>query len=197
VLTRALRTRGLSLIELMITLAVVAVVIFLAAPNFAPWIQNTQIRNGVETMMTGVKLARSEALKRNTPILFQLMTSIDGSCGLSTSGTSWVVSVQSAVGLCDQSDPTAAPFIVREKASGEGTTNVVYAATQPSIGFDALGRVTPTPPGDVVINVTNPTGGGCVTADGPMRCQRIVVSAGGQTRMCDPAVTDSTDARMC
>ena len=188
--------RGFTLIEMAIVLAVIGVVLMLGAPSFSAWIQNTQIRNAGESMLAGIKLARAEALKRNSTVLFQLMTSTGPTCGLAVDGTAWVVSVTSAVGLCDVSDPAATPNIIREKESGEGTTNVVYAATQSSIGFDALGRVTPTPAGDVVIFVTNPTGGDCFPS-GAMRCQTLVVSAGGQARMCDPAVSDSSDPRMC
>jgi hypothetical protein len=30
-----------------------------------------------------------------------------------------------------------------------------------------------------------------------MRCMRVVVSTGGQVRMCDPQVLDATDPRVC
>lgn len=196
-LSRAHARHGFTLIELAITLAVVALVVALGAPSFAAWIQNTQIRNAGETMLAGIKLARAEALKRNSPVLFQLTTTTDSSCGLNVAGPSWVVSVSSAVGLCDVTDPTAdPPQMIRKKPSSEGTANVVYAATQSSIGFNALGQVTPVPAGDVVIFVTNPTGGDCFPT-GPMRCQTIIVSAGGQARMCDPSVTAAGDPRIC
>jgi len=189
--------RGFTLIEIAITLAVIGIVIALGAPSFSTWIQNTQIRNAGESMLTGIKLARTEALKRNQPVLFQLMTTTDATCTTSVSGPDWVVSVASAVGLCNVTDPTATPNIIRMKASSEGTTNVAYAAALSSIGFDALGRVTPPPGGDVVIDVTNPTGGDCFSAGGPMRCQRIVVSPGGQSRMCDPFISTAGDPRTC
>jgi hypothetical protein len=32
---------------------------------------------------------------------------------------------------------------------------------------------------------------------GEIRCLRIEVAPSGQTRMCDPAVTDTTDTRIC
>jgi len=42
---------------------------------------------------------------------------------------------------------------------------------------------------NVNINITNPIGGTCAVAAGPMRCLQIVVSPGGQVRMCDPMFT--------
>ena len=196
-LNRATLARGFTLIELAVVLAVIGVVLALGAPAFSAWIQNTQIRTAGESTLTGIKLARVEALKRNAMVRFQMMTSIDGACVLSTSGANWVVSVDDAAHLCNVTDSTATPLIVRVKASGEGTSNVVYAASQSSINFDALGRVTPVPAGDVVIDVTNPAGGDCAAGGGPMRCLEIIVTPGGQARMCDPAVTVATDPRSC
>jgi type IV fimbrial biogenesis protein FimT len=201
VLNRAALRRGFSLIEMMITLAVVAVVIFLGAPSFAAWIQNTQIRSAAESMLTGISLARVEALKRNATVRFQMTTSTDGSCGISATATNWVVSEGNATGRCNAPDLANGFDIVRVKPSGEGTSNVAYSSGPDtfdgSIAFDALGRVTPLPEGIIFIDVTNPIGGDCATSAGPMRCLEIQVTPGGQVRTCDPAVADSSDPRKC
>jgi type IV fimbrial biogenesis protein FimT len=50
------------------------------------------------------------------------------------------------------------------------------------------------------IEVTNPAAGVCQHVDavnGTMRCLRIRISTGGEVKMCDPAVTDATDPRIC
>jgi type IV fimbrial biogenesis protein FimT len=197
VLNRATLPRGFTLIELMVTLAVIGVVLALGAPAFSAWIQNTQIRTAAESMLTGIKLARTEAAKRNATVRFQMMTSTDASCGLSTTGANWVVSVNDATGLCDVADSSLPPFTLRSKASGEGTRNVAYAASQSSTNFDALGRVTPIPAADLVVNITNPPGGDCVANGGPMRCLTIQITPGGLARTCDPAVTAANDSRKC
>jgi len=197
VLNRATLARGFTLIELMIALALIGVMLALGAPAFSAWIQNTQIRTAAESMLTGIKLARTEAAKRNATVRFQMMTSTDASCGLSTTGANWVVSVNDATGLCDVADSLLPPYPVRIKASGEGTRNVAYSASLASTNFDALGRVTPIPAADLVFDITNPAGGGCVASSGPMRCLQIQVTPGGQARMCDPAVTAANDSRTC
>jgi type IV fimbrial biogenesis protein FimT len=48
------------------------------------------------------------------------------------------------------------------------------------------------------VDVSNPGGGECIAAGGPMRCLRIVVTGGGNIRMCDPTPTVvAPDPRAC
>jgi type IV fimbrial biogenesis protein FimT len=78
---------------------------------------------------------------------------------------------------------------------------VVLAATGAGVvHFNGLGRVTS--PGGAAnltqVAISNPVGGTCEHVDGgAMRCLRINISVGGEARMCDPAVTDATDPRIC
>jgi type IV fimbrial biogenesis protein FimT len=189
--------RGVTLIELMVAVAVMAIALSLGVPAYSEWIQNTQIRTAAESMLTGVQLARAEGLKRNAAVRFQLTTSTDSSCALSTSGSNWAVSVNDPTGKCDVTDSSLDPFITRFKASAEGTKNVAYTASQSSISFNGLGQVTPTPTSVITIDIKNPTGGACVAASGNMRCLQLQISGAGQARMCDPAVTAANDPRKC
>ena len=54
--------RGVTLIELAIVLAVVALLYSQAAPSFAVWIKSAQIRTAAESMQNGLQLARAEAI---------------------------------------------------------------------------------------------------------------------------------------
>ena len=183
--------RGFTLVELMIGIALLAIVLAIGGPSFATWLQNTQIRNMSEAVKDGLQLARAEAVRRNSRVRFQLVDGLTNGCALSTSGSSWVVSMDSAVGACastnmaDDAAP-AAPRIVQTRSGGDGSRNAVVAADQSSIEFNGLGRIATVPGADIAINVTNPSGGACAASSGPMRCLRIVVTAGGQIRMCDP-----------
>ncbi len=60
-----MRNRGFSLIELMIGLALAVILILLAAPNYAIWTADAQIRNGTQSIVTGLRFAHAEAIKRN------------------------------------------------------------------------------------------------------------------------------------
>lgn len=191
--------RGFSLIELMITLAVLGMLIMIALPNMGTWLQNTQIRTSADAMQAGLQLARAEALKRNTTVRFQLVDTLTSACAVSATGRNWVVSLGDTSGLCDvDASETTAPQIIQKRSSAEGSPNAVVTATGgSSVAFNGLGRAAV---GSFTeINITNPTNGACKTAAGdePMRCLRIAVNAGGTVRMCDPAVDDATDPRKC
>ncbi len=198
-----LRVRGFTIVELMVTVTVLALLMLLGAPSFSNWLQNSQIRTAAEGVLAGAQLARAEAVRRNTPVRFQLTDNLTAACALSNAGRNWVVSLLDAAGACNatpSADTVSAgagdPRIVQVRASSEGSPNAVIASVDTGgnarscINFNGLGRQIPCAVGastlGVSIDVSNPGGGNCVGAGGTMRCLRIVVSPAGQVRMCDP-----------
>ncbi len=202
VLDRLHARRGMTLIELMVGVAIVAILFALSAPSFSTWIQNTHIRTAAEAVQNGLLMARAEAVRRNAPVRFQLTDTLDNSCALSTSGTNWVVSQDNPSGACasaiaDPSDPApAAPRIIQTRSGAEGSKNALLSATQSSLIFNGLGRVTPVPAGNVDFSISNPIGGNCVSQGGLMRCLRINTTPAGLVRMCDP-MFPATDPQGC
>lgn len=191
------RSHGFTLIEMMITLAVFALLLMVGLPSMTTWLQNQQIRTSAEGIQAGLQLARAEALRRNAPVRFQLVDTLTPACVLVNTGTNWIVSITDPTGLCDV-DPSdiAAPLTIQKRAGAEGTPNAVVTATGgSSVIFTGLGRVNAAG-GITRIDVTNTNGGVCQPA-GPMRCLRVNLTSGGSPRMCDPAVTDNTDPRFC
>lgn len=186
------------MVELMIGLALVAILFAMGAPSFYHWIQNSQVRTSAEAIQNGLFLARAEAVRRNAAVRFQLTTDITAGCALSTSGGSWVISQDDPTGACaSAASDTVAPRIIQVRPAAEGSANAVVAAGQSAIVFNGLGRVTPVPAGNIDIDITNPTGGACATSStAGMRCLRVRVSTGGQIRMCDPILA-STDPQGC
>jgi type IV fimbrial biogenesis protein FimT len=185
--------RGVTLIEVMITLAIIGLLMLLGLPAFSTFLQNTQIRNAAETTLSGVTLARAEALRRNATVRFQLVSNLTSGCALSATSLNWVVSLADPSGACD-----AAPSIVQKKSAREGTANVSVATTGgTTLVFNGLGRVVGA--GITQFDFSNASGA-CEHVDvtnGTMRCLRILVSTGGQAKLCDPKVTDVTDPRRC
>ena len=198
--------RGLNIIEIMISLAVLGVLIGLGAPGFAEWLQNQQIRAAAEATLNGLQVARGEAVRSNTPVRFQLVSDLTSTCVLASDSitapvsVSWVVSLRDPTGKCDtKADPAdpANPQIVQSRTSAEGSPNArarsVFVPSPPgppaqaasTVTFAALGNVIPNAdatPGINKIDMTN------INVTGATRPLRIIVSSGGSMRMCDPAL---------
>lgn len=193
--------RGFSLVELLITLAIVGVLLALGVPSFTVAIANSRIKTTAEAIQNGLQLARAEAVKRNAPIRFQLTSDMSSGCVLSTTASNWFVSYDDPAGLCDRAffdeslsaDLNPAPRIIQRRSEAEGSRATVVLAGQAVITFNGLGRVTDAATNPVVIAVS-PTAavGNCAS----QRCLNVTVSAGGQIRMCDPLLANP-DPQSC
>jgi len=185
--------RGFSLIELIVGMAIFGILLALAIPSFSGWLRNTKLRTAAESLQNGLQLARAEAVRRNTAVRFQLVTTTDSSCALDTGGPHWVVSLDDASGKCDVAPSDTDPRIIQLRNRTDGSdSNTVLAAGQPSFVFNGLGRLTSAAS---TINITHSVVA-CGTATDSARCLRVAVSAGGQIRMCDPALPTG-DAQGC
>lgn len=191
---------GVTLIELLVAITVLAVLISLGAPSFGEWLQNQQIRAAAEATLNGLQVARAEAVRRNLPVRFQFVSDLTSSCSLSNNSLNWVVSLADPTGACDALvDATPSGTVIQSRAALEGSPNAQIAITPSvahSVTFSPLGSVLTVNAGGsqpiTQIDVTNP-----MITSGAARPLRIVVSGGGNIRMCDPAVTTAGDPRAC
>jgi type IV fimbrial biogenesis protein FimT len=88
---QALRQRGFTLIELMVTIAVAALLLGLAAPSFRDLAIRNELSTYTNELISSINYARSEAVRSGKPV--QICSSSDGeSCsGVWTDG--WVTFV--------------------------------------------------------------------------------------------------------
>jgi len=83
--------RGFTLVELLVTLAVAAILLSAAAPNFRNAIQDSQQSSCIYDLIGAMQYARSEAIKQSSRISVCALAD-DGSCG-NNWNNSWQVFV--------------------------------------------------------------------------------------------------------
>lgn len=106
--------RGLTLVELMVTLSIAAVLVVAAVPSFQDFIANSRLRESGNTVYAMTLFAQSEAIKRNAVVR------------LSTDA--------GAVRVIDRTDP-ANEVLVRETTLTDG-----ISAEAATVDFGAEGR---------------------------------------------------------
>lgn len=161
--------RGVTLIEMTITIAIVAILITLAVPSFKVMLANAQIRTAAQALHDGLQLARVEAIRRNERVIF-----------IKGTQSAWTVSIES-----DASTVQTRPYTEGSTAATVSVTP--NGATQ--VTFNALGRVVANT--DASNSITQ------LDIDGPITLisaadsheLRITITTGGAIRLCDPNVT--------
>ena len=126
--------RGFTLIELVVSVAIVGVLLAAAAPSFGTWMANSRVRTTAESIQNGLMLAKAEAVRRNARVQVVVTSSAPTVANINvitpaTGGTGWLVRVYRAGGTY-----TAADFI-QGRSSAEGGTNVTVAAGQSNFIF--------------------------------------------------------------
>lgn len=196
--------RGLSLVEIVVVLGIVAMLVMMAMPTFTGWVINSRIRSTAEAVQAGLQLAKAEAVARNTRVRFQLTSTLDNGCVAAADGLNWVINLDpnadptEVEGSCDSApDDANAPFIL-QKRPGATSGNTQVAANAASLVFNGLGRPLPIPgvAGNLTIAISNPAAGTCTAVGGELTCLNIVVTPAGQIRMCNPAFP-ATDPQGC
>jgi len=128
---RAMNTkRGFTLIELMITVAVVAIVLAIGVPSFQEMMRNNRAATHMNGIIGALNLARSEAIKRGRRV--SLCPSSDqAGCSGSDWAKGWIVFVDTAT--ADGSVAVGQVLRVNEALVGDptftGPANIRYRPT--------------------------------------------------------------------
>lgn len=65
---RRRRTRGVTLIELLVAISILAIVAAIATPNFSTFLHNSRISSESAKLFADIEMARSEASRRNATV---------------------------------------------------------------------------------------------------------------------------------
>lgn len=184
--------RGVSLVELMVTISIMAILLMAGIPSFGAWMQTTQIRTAAESIQNGLQLTRTEAIRRNVPMRFSLTDAV-GKVAWSVDCVVITPNCQSGFRVRPAAEAGSNPRVLIDDKLGDMTTPLVTGLSLPSaIEFDGMGRVRmPAAGGPVVrMDVINP-----VLAEA--RRMVILLEPGGQIRMCDPLLNVATNPQGC
>ncbi len=182
--------QGVTLVEMMVGLAIVSCLLLVGMPSLSQWIQDLQIRGAAESVQSALLLARSEAIRRNRPVMLQLKDA----GGL----VEWEVGCVIAAPDC--------PASIAQRSRNDGGRNARMAAgamasaaslghplaagsgLPASLAFNGLGGIVGTAPGRVEISHA---------ALGGARRLVLLIGGGGLIRLCNPALARDASPQGC
>ncbi|MDM0014131.1 GspH/FimT family pseudopilin [Variovorax sp. J22P168] len=189
--SRRRRVRGFTIVELMVTIALLSLLMAVAAPSLFAWVRNAKIRTVAEGLQNGLRVAQNESLRRSRQVVFSLTDSKLGptatAADAKADGNHWVIFALPSMGADDSSDGFVEAGVLTDVASG------VKISGPGAICFNSVGRLI----ANEAQTLTDVTGGETCAIDTPRtynisldsdadRKMRVIVSPGGQVRMCDP-----------
>ncbi len=159
-LGRCLR-RGVSLLELMVTLTIGTAVMVVGAPYMSDYVSNSRLRESATVVQTELMFAQSEAMKRNRVVRF----TVGGQ----------------TVQVLEAQDATT-PALIRERQ-----LNPAVAASAAQVEYSPRGypvdRST-TPLTEFVATSVDLSMVGTTSCSSDVRCPRVVVAGGGGVSVC-------------
>ncbi len=190
--------RGVSMMEVMVAVAILAILAGIGVPSLSSWIQNTQVRATAESLLSALQLARAEAVRQN--LRAQLL--LTDSSGMA----SWTVITEasSVTGTFPASNTiqtaaakeagqnarlgvSAGPLAGQNYAAAIGGGTGMNSNPPPGVIFDAFGRVvTDSAANAAVTRITRIDVTNSSAADA--RRMVITVSDAGLPKMCDPSL---------
>ena len=166
--------QGFTLIELMTAITIFAILAMMAMPMYGSFIANSQIRTATESMLSGVRLAQTEAVKRNAQVEFVL----DENVG-------WTVNVVDG--------GVATKLQDAQFKAGAAKTKRTPSGPERRVTFNGLGRILAQNP----VDNSPPLGRVDVTSTAytsGARDLRLVVGSAYGIKVCDPALPDTDPA---
>ena len=196
-LSDARRSSGFTLIELMVTITLIAVLMLLAIPAFGTWSADARLRSTAESLQNALRMAQLTAVARSRSTVFALTNATPAANAAPVAnGRNWYIE---ALPLDDEDEDKATDSFI-QGATVAGQYGVTIAGPA-SLCFNSLGRqvtktltkpsTTCTAPTDdnTVTTKSDTLGTYTVSKAGASRKLLVRVYLGGRVRMCDAAKT--------
>jgi type IV fimbrial biogenesis protein FimT len=186
--TKHTQTSGFTLIELMVTIALAAILMAIAAPSFIAFQRNAELTSFANSMVASINAAKGEAMKRGR---YAMLVPADSTHTHWSSG--WIAFVD--VDRSQSFDASKDIVVLSREAPPSYlviTPNGTALETPPYVMFDASGYATSKSAGfgnltfNIVRNDVNSS-----TAWSETR--NVIISVTGRVRACKPtSASDST-----
>jgi len=163
-----LAARGFTLVELMFTITIMAILLAVAAPSLINAVLGNRLNSSANNLIASAILARSEAIKRNKQVAM-CVSSNGATCATGGWEQGWIVTCRTTDHV--NCDPTGPDVLVLQRQT---------AATG---GL----RIADTSPGAVANITFSPSGVGATVAS--LRVCRATPSAGSQERVVEISAT--------
>lgn len=188
---RPRRHRGFSLVELMVVVAVLALLMLAAVPALGTWTANARVRGAAEVLQNDLRAAQQEALRRSRRTVLALTAAApDWNAAPAANGANWYVRAQPLT-HSDETASRALSFIVGHQTGGQAGLAVSGPAL---LCFNAMGQLISVAAGDTGLGVACATGNPVVYTVSQPRADRsfqVRVYLGGRVQMCDAAKLQS------
>ena len=180
---------GFTLIELMTTLAILAIVVAFGVPSFSYTIKNNRQSSQLNTLISAINYARTEAVKRDNQSITICGSSDQASCNTSQWEKGWIIFVDANNnGSVDSGESI---LRINGQLSGGNTLRTSGFPSNSLISFNAQGML--------------PSSGTFRLCDdrGATSARALVLNLSGQTRLAadedstpDGIVNDNTGANV-
>ena len=168
---RLRRQRGFTLIELVITFALVAVLLVLAAPSFVRFQRNSELTTSANDFIGAVSAARAEAMKSQRRTLMKPISGEDWSTG-------WVVFVD----VDNDGTQSSGDVVVTQHEAMPTTVTVAVSGAAPAFADGSTKYISFNGSGFLRLNNGSFPSASALDITNTNETRRVIVSPAGRLR---------------
>lgn len=191
------RAAGTSLIELMVTIAIIGWLITLGVPTIGRWFADAHVRGAAEGLVNGLRLAQATAEARNRVSMLAFTNAAPATnAAVAAGGTNWFIGL---VGMNGGTETSSSLGMVQSStlATQYGVSVVAVGANVGLVCFNSLGQQATLSAAQAGLAVgcaplaANAPTAFLVSAPSAVRKFKVLVYPAGQIFMCDALKTQS------